>query len=747
VLRRHRDVEHAAVKVLADSNTLEEAAPQILESIGLALGWQFGALWLIDRKTEVIRCSTLWRNEGGQLDAFETATRDARYPQGLGLPGRIWDTGEPAWIRDVTSDSNFPRAAAATDAGLGAAVGFPITVRGELFGVIEFFSKRIQEPDEGLIALFSTIGDQIGRLIEREEMEQRLQFQTALLEAHSEAAIDGIVIMSTDGRIVHWNKRFLEIWAISEYLMQRGDVKAVVRRKAQQTPDPAKFSSMMEQLADDPLAKRRDEIRLADGRIIDRWAAPVTGDDGTLYGRAIFYRDITEQKRTEERLRDNERFYSFLAEVSSVMSRTLDYKANLERLARLTVPTLADWCAIHIIEPTGDIGLVALAHSDPEKLSFGRRVQDLFPVDPSSDVGLAAAIRSGSSYLFENITDRALESLIKGPELEQLRTLGFRSAMIIPLVCRDRVLGTLSFVDAESGRRFTKEDLRFAEELATRVAFPIDNARLYDQRAKIAQTLQESLLPPKLLEIPGVELAARYHAAIQTADVGGDFYDLFPAGERSWGLTLGDVSGKGVDAASVTSLARHTLRTATMATQRPSEILSMLNAALLDQTERDRFCTAVYALIEPRFGRVNITVSCGGHPVPYVVRSNGALEPIQGEGTLLGVVSDPELTDISTELDFGDKLILYTDGILDIRPRQREFGHAQIEELFASCSKRGVKSAADLIEKSVLELQEGRARDDFALVILGVRASIFRRARTPRLWGREGKTEESGSAP
>jgi serine phosphatase RsbU (regulator of sigma subunit) len=173
-----------------------------------------------------------------------------------------------------------------------------------------------------------------------------------------------------------------------------------------------------------------------------------------------------------------------------------------------------------------------------------------------------------------------------------------------------------------------------------------------------------------------------------------------------------------------------------MATQRPSEILSVLNAALLEQTDGDRFCTAVYALMEPRFGRVNVTVASGGHPLPYVVRSNGALEPIACEGTLLGVVADPDLTDMSVELDFGDKLILYTDGIFDVRPVDAHFGQEQLEQLFAACSKRGVKSAADLIERSVLELQGGQARDDFALVIFGVRASIFRRVRSPRLWGR-----------
>ena len=117
-------------------------------------------------------------------------------------------------------------------------------------------------------------------------------------------------------------------------------------------------------------------------------------------------------------------------------------------------------------------------------------------------------------------------------------------------------------------------------------------------------------------------------------------------------------------------------------------------------------------------------------------------------GTLLGVVADPEFTDVSAELDFGDKLIVYTDGVMDIRPEESPFGPHQLEELFAACSKRGVKSAADLIERTILALQGGQARDDFAIVIVGVRASIFRRVRTPRLWGSSppnGDDEPSGS--
>lgn len=741
------DVEHAAVRVLADARSLEDAQSAILEGIGAALDWQVGTIWVVEPTAagERLSCLDVWHRDDPSLLGFVEACRKRVFERGVGLPGRVWESQRSAWIKDVVSDGNFPRAPDAALAGLHGAVAFPIIVDGEFFGVMEFFSARVREPDGELLSTLERIGSQIGHFVEREQLGRRLVFHAALLESQGEAAIDGILVVSPEDKVLYWNTRFLEIWGLPEEALRAGDRQPIVEHKARLTADPEAFRRNARLVFDDPETTRREEIALADGRVIDRWTAPVKGPDGTLVGRVLYYRDVTEQKRIEQRLRDNERWSSFLAEVYSVMSQTLDYRTNLDRLARMVVPMLGDWCAIHVIDDMGDIKLVALAHGSPDRLAIARRIQEEFPIDSGAEYGIGAVVRTGTALLFDEIRDEVVADATQDPEhFVQLRSFGFRSAMIVPLICRDRVLGTLTLLTAESGRRYTKEDLRMAEDLAARAAFPIDNARLYQRHARVAKTLQESLLPPDLPEIHGVELAARYHPAMDSAEVGGDFYDVFPAGQRSWGLTVGDVSGKGVEAAAVTALARHTLRAATMATQRPSEVLSMLNAALLDETERDSFCTALYALIEPRFGRVNVTVASGGHPLPYVVRSNGALEAVACEGTLLGVVADPELADISVELDFGDKLILYTDGILDIRPRDVEFGQAQLEELFAACSKRGVKAAADLIERSVLELQEGQARDDFALVILGVRASIFRRARTPRLWGR-GEAEDDRS--
>jgi serine phosphatase RsbU (regulator of sigma subunit) len=328
--------------------------------------------------------------------------------------------------------------------------------------------------------------------------------------------------------------------------------------------------------------------------------------------------------------------------------------------------------------------------------------------------------------LWSEIPDEVLEEGARDDEhLRLIRELDLKSAIVVPIVARDRALGAITLVAAESGHRYTEGDLRRAEELAARAAFPIDNAQLFTQSRQMAQTLQKSFLPPDLPDIPGVDVAARYFAAGEGELIGGDFYDAFRIDSRRFGIVLGDVSGKGLEAATVTTLARHTMRGAALTADRPSDALRVLNAALLEQSATDRFCTGVYAIVEPRFARVRITVSCGGHPAPYVIRNDGLVEPIACGGTLLGFMDGISLRDTVVDLEFGDKLFLYTDGILDIRQKGGTFGTDGLEKMLYECSKRGTEGSAEFITQTVAELQQGRATDDIAFIMLGVRSSVF----------------------
>ncbi len=220
----------------------------------------------------------------------------------------------------------------------------------------------------------------------------------------------------------------------------------------------------------------------------DQWSSvrstPVTDDDGQVVCAVNVWHDITDQKRTEHRQR-------FLMQAGELLGSSLDIEATLTTIAELAVPELADWCAVHLVRPDGALSQLAVAHTDPERAAWARQLQVRYPPDPDATHGLPQVIRTGESELIPDITDAMLvASAHDERHLEIARRVGMRSAMIVPLAGRDRILGAITFVTAESGVRYGQSELGMLEELARRAALAIDNAHLYDaQRA--ARSLAE----------------------------------------------------------------------------------------------------------------------------------------------------------------------------------------------------------------------------------------------------------------
>src|SRR5439155_6042794 len=197
--------EHAATRVLAESTTLAEAAPRILESVCGNLGWDAASIWIADPVAGVLRCHATWRDPILDVDEFIEATGRLEFAAGVGLPGRVWASGLPTWIPDVVSDDNFPRAPVAARNGLHAAVGFPIVLRGNVLGVLEFFSRKIRSPDESLITMMGTIGTQIAQFIESSEGAAALRESHARSRAMLSSALDCVVSMDHQGRVIEFN--------------------------------------------------------------------------------------------------------------------------------------------------------------------------------------------------------------------------------------------------------------------------------------------------------------------------------------------------------------------------------------------------------------------------------------------------------------------------------------------------------------------------------------------------------------
>ena len=287
------------------------------------------------------------------------------------------------------------------------------------------------------------------------------------------------------------------------------------------------------------------------------------------------------------------------------------------------------------------------------------------------------------------------------------------------LTGRGRELGMLEVLDSHT-REFTERDDTVLTQLAQLASVAISNAQLYERERTIAQTLQRSLRPGGLPDVPGLSAAVRFRPAGESVELGGDFYDLFRAGGGAWAALIGDVQGKGPDAAAVTALARHTLRAGAVYEHRPSGVLALLHKALREQRSDGRFCTVAHAHLRIGEGRLQVELACGGHPLPLVVHPDGHVEPVGRLGTLLGTDIEPQLYDVTVELREGDVLLLYTDGVTEVRRRRREvFGLAQLTELLSTCGALPPDAVADRVEAAVLAASEGRLRDDMAILAFG----------------------------
>jgi PAS domain S-box-containing protein len=467
------------------------------------------------------------------------------------------------------------------------------------------------------------------------------------------------------------------------------------------------------------------------------YVSPVHDEEGRLTNFVGFQNDITHRRRIEEerdallvkeQLARSEavevrRRLALLAAAGPSLSASLDYEVTLEGITRLLVPELADWCLLDIVEDNGSVNQLAAAHAEEEKEDLLRRLREHRQFGQGDPGSTAEVIRTGQSVLLPDLPDTTFyeRALGRGEHLDIVLRLEPRSLMCVPLLARGRTIGAITLVSSRPERRYDRDDLLLAEDLAYRCALAADNARLYRDRSEIARVLQRSLLPPHLPEIPGVEVGAEYLSVGEASEVGGDFYDLINSVEDGWICAIGDVRGKGVEAASVTALARYTIRAVTLKNDRPSEVLAALNEAMLRQLPEDRFCTTACVRLEPQDGSagVGVDVSRAGHPPPLLVRPEGAVEEVGCSGRVLGVFPDAELRDTSLRLMPGEALVLYTDGVTEARsPDGDFFGEGRLRHLLSSCAGCDAVTFARRVKGAVLDFQEGYQRDDLAVLVL-----------------------------
>jgi anti-sigma regulatory factor (Ser/Thr protein kinase) len=393
---------------------------------------------------------------------------------------------------------------------------------------------------------------------------------------------------------------------------------------------------------------------------------------------------------------------ALLAEASEMFAGTLDVQLGMTLATQLVVPRFARWSAAWTTEERVP-HLMAISHADEARLPALQEVLG------SAD-GELLALR-----LARGLGERR-PNLLPGSELPtELTEERSGEVLALPLVARRKLVGIL-LVGRPPGGTFGPDDVSLLNDLARRTAVAVDSARLYEESTTIAHALQASLLPPTLPTSAVCEFGARYAAAGEGNEVGGDFYDVFELADNGWGFAIGDVCGKGAEAAAITGLARNVLRLLVRDGARPPTALHRLNDAILELAERGRFCTALLGTIEPDGPRLRLSLSGAGHPPPAVLRADGSAGFVGRSGTLLGVLPHIELAEDYLVLEPGDAVVFYTDGVTERRNGLAMYG----EDNLLNCLREFAGGSADEIAGRLeLSVQRfGPARDDLALLVV-----------------------------
>jgi PAS domain S-box-containing protein len=695
-------------------------------------------------------CVVHVKRDDGSLHQIGVAHRDPdkesiarelheRYPpradRESGVP-KVIRTGRPeiyeqipaALFEEIAQDEEHLRILRSL--GMRSTLMLPLTARGRTLGAITFTlaeSDRVFGPEERRLAdtLASRAAialDNMQLYARASDVEAELRRSRDQLVAILDGVADGVTAQDPTGRMVYANEAALELLGFpSVKAIQAVPIRYVLSRFDMFDEDGREFpvdrlpgrQALMGEKPEDALVRfrRRDT---GDERWAIIKATPIRDPGGRVVLAINIYEDVTEHI-------ERERSQRVLARVGEVLTTSLAYERTLQKVADLCVPEIADVLAIDLLE-NGQIRRVALGAGDEGEAREVLQMRRRYPLDPNAVTGVPGVIRSGAAELHPDLDPASFAQEAASPnQRELIERMGLRSAMFVPMSARGRTFGAMTLCARD--RIFDEADLYLAEELAARCAIAVDNARLFRERTRIARTLQESLLPPLLPELPGVDVGARFHAAGQGYEVGGDFYDVFEIGGGSFGVAIGDVCGKGPDAAAVTALARYTLRATALTEASPARVLKTLNEAILKQPGERRFCTVAYARFDPTPTGMSATIAAGGHPLPLTLRAGSEPGEAGRPGTLLGVVPDPDIDDTSIDLFPGDSLVLFTDGVTEARAPKRVWGSNDLARFVGVHEPLRADAIAERIERGALSAQAEEPRDDVAIVVLKVMAA------------------------
>lgn len=738
-LEGYGELADALVGALSETSALADAVPRILQGMGESLKCDVVLLWHIDADDLAPWRHAIWSSFSGARAAF--VPDGDSFDETHWLVRRVLTGQRPVTIDDLGAARRSDLAGLLPPGAVGSAFGLPVISSGRIVGVFGIFSTHARGMTDELVARLTAVGVQIGNFIDRRSTEERkfslldseraarasaeqAQARLQFLSEASTLVAGSLDLEETLSQVAALAVPTLGEWCFI-HLSDGSHAELVAVGHVDQT--------------------RVDALRTAH----ESYPVDLGARDGV--GRAIATESVVRHDQLTDAVLSSiardERHLQALRDLGLASTVSIPLRAGGRCLGALTVATTrADELTDDVVQTAvelsrgaatainnarlhrelqlqtallrsrGEAGIEGqlVVGADGEMISHNRRFVEMW--------GMPDAVLNARSD--DEALDVAAHQL-KDPagfhervkELYASRAPSHEEVELRDGRVFDRV-GTPLFDDATYlGYAWYFRDVTDHKQIESDLA---DIART---SAALAHTLQQSLLPPALPDIPGVQLGATYVPGTSGMQVGGDFYDVFRLGLRSWGLVIGDVCGHGAEAAATTSFARYTLRAAAAQTRSPARALQILNGAMMrarDASGSHRFVTVANARITPNRNGVAVVLAIGGHPLPVLRQASGSTTLVGRYGTLIGAVETVTTADTKLSLQQDDCLVMVTDGVVEARRDGELFGNERLLDVITRHPDLTAPELAQTITRAALSHAGGNVDDDIAVLVMRV---------------------------
>jgi serine phosphatase RsbU (regulator of sigma subunit)/PAS domain-containing protein len=615
-------------------------------------------------------------------------------------PLQVIERGEPA-IFAALSAGQLPDATPEEQrlyeqVGLVSWLVVPLLAGGRAVGAISFLStdrERVYTEQDFPVAL--ELADRCALAVHNAQLYAESEDARALLSTVFSAAPVGMALVDVDRRYILLNERLA---ALNQRPVDAHLGRTIIEVLG---PQAAAADALVAQVVDSGEAVTDVEI-VAGSRAFLASYAPVLVEERVLGAVAVVV-DTTVRHRAQQ-------------EAARLLERTRRLQAVTEQLsAALTAGEVATVIIQEGMAATGaSCGVLGMREGDglrvEHRLGIAGRAPGFLPL--GLDAPMPTAARTLEPVLLHSRAEW-LERFSAAPPRES-----FEAFAAVPLVFERRVAGVMG-LGFPRPSALGPADVDVLLAIARQGAQALERARLYEERAYVARTLQAGLLPRALPAIPGLDLAVRYRPIRDGAEVGGDFYDVVDLDGGAWLAVVGDICGKGTKAAVLTGVMRSTVRALALRERDPVVLLQGVNEALLREGTPHALATMALALVRADGDAWTIELVAGGHPPALVLRADGTVEETAARGRLLGMQRELDLRTSSERLARGDLLLLYTDGIIDARPLAGQtFGDERLREALAAGAGRDADGVLAVIDAAVRAHAPGTPRDDKALLAI-----------------------------